>query len=178
VIEQLAEVLVAESLDGFDLDPEPIEDLAGTLAGLERHFQRDLSVEPVVPRPEDLAHAAAADPVQDLVPDRAIELRRPERGGGLKRLTTGRADAPDPQPRALDLEITAASGIRAARAEQHRVITWAKGSLRDGPIGLPCLREILGERPGRCNVRTGNRAHPEPGVTPDATARQAGGNHG
>src|SRR5262249_46587262 len=123
-------------------------------------------------------HAAAADSIQHLVPDRTIELRRPERGGGLERLATRRADAPDPQPRALDLEITAASGIRAARAEEHRVKTWAKESVRDGPIGLPCLTEILGERPGSCNVRTGNRAHPEPGVTPDATARQAGGRYG
>ncbi len=127
VVEQLAEALVVEPLDGLDLDPESIEDLARARGGFERHFQRDLAVEPVVPGPEYLAHAAAADPGEQVVADRPIELRRTEGGRGLERLTAGGADAPHPEPGALDLEITAASGIRTARAEQHRVATWAKG---------------------------------------------------
>jgi hypothetical protein len=157
VVEQLAQILVVEPLDGFDLDPEAVEDFARPLAGLERHLERDLPVQPVIPRPEDLAHAATTDPFEDLVADRPVQLRRSERGGRLDRLSTGRADAPLPELLAIDFEITAATGIRAARAEQHRLETWAKGSWQGGPCGLPLLREIVEERPGCCNVRTGKR---------------------
>ena len=123
-------------------------------------FKRDLPVEPVIPRPEDLTHAAAADPLEDVVADRPVQLGRSERAGGLERLPARRADAPHPELLAVDLDITAASGVRTARAEQHRVATWAKGSgRRSDRIGLTRLREILGDRPGSCNVRTGKR-HP------------------
>ena len=61
VIEEFAEILVPQPLDGLDLDPESIQDLERPRAPLQRHLECDLPVEPVVPRPEDLAHAAAGD---------------------------------------------------------------------------------------------------------------------
>ena len=70
--------------------------------------------------------------------------------------------------------MTAASGIRTARAEQHRVETWAKVSGRTAGSGALVSREILGERSGSCNDGTGKRDHREPGGTTHATGTARG----
>ena len=64
VVEQLAQALVVQPLDGLDLDPESIEDLARPMARLERHLQRDLPVEPVVPARNTSPMPPPADPFE------------------------------------------------------------------------------------------------------------------
>ncbi len=120
VIEKLAQMLVVQPLDGLDLDPEAIGDLGYAMTRLERNLEGDLPVEPVVPGAEDLSHPTPADPIQDVVPDRPVELRRAERRDRFKRLPACRTDALHPELGTLDLDMPEASGVGTSHAEQHR----------------------------------------------------------
>src|SRR5205085_3076910 len=121
MIEELAQVLVIQPLDGFDLDLEAIEDLARPRASLQRDLEGDLPVEAVVPGPKDLAHPTPADPLQRVVSDRPVELGRAERRDGLERLAACRTNAVDPELGAFDVEMTAAFGIGTPQPAQNRV---------------------------------------------------------
>ena len=179
VVEQLAEVLVVEPLDGLDLDAESVEDLARPLARLERDLERNLPVEPVVPRPEDLAHAAAADPPEDVIPDRAVELGRPERRrrAGTAAGTPGRRSSPraaGPRPR---------DNGRIGDSDSTRG-TASRGNLGEGcGAGAPdavcsSSRRFSEKGPGTCNAGTGKRGRRDSGEGRHATGRQEGPGHG
>ncbi len=133
VVEELAQVLVVQPLDGLDFDAKAIGDLGHPMAQFERDLERNLPVKPVVPGAEDLAHPTAADPLQYMIPDRPVELGGTEGCDRIERLAACRADAVDPEPVTVNLDVPAAPGIRTSHAELHRVKPGrvAQGSLVD-----------------------------------------------
>ena len=121
VVEEFAQMLVVQPLDGLDLDPEPIGYPGHAMPDLQGDLEGDLSIEAEVPGAEDLAHPARADPIQDVVADRPVELRRAEGRDGFEWLSTGRAEVLDAELGTLDLDMSKAPGVRTSHAEQHRV---------------------------------------------------------